>query len=166
MCDTELFYSVGIYYSEFKVKKNSGSSAAVAERKSGENRTCCGNQLGMILTYAHYSQLLRGVRIIFIKIIFTLNIWIRYNLRSILRSFTLCCIYLRSLACLWSKMPMFQWAGMREGGEPLPLAFQYLILMIWRPCDLNLVMRSLVALKWQDFKVGMPIFQPFYVMKL
>ena len=74
VCDTELFYSVGIYYSEFKVKKNSGSSAAVAERKSGENRTCCGNQLGMILTYAHYSQLLRGVRIIFIKIIFTLNI--------------------------------------------------------------------------------------------
>ena len=65
VCDTELFYSVGIYYSEFKVKKNSGSSAAAAERKSGENRTCCGNQLGMILTYAHYSQLLRGVMIIF-----------------------------------------------------------------------------------------------------
>ena len=34
------------------------------------------------------------------------------------------------VACLWSKMPMFQRAGMREGGEPLPLAFQYLILMI------------------------------------
>ena len=65
VCDTELFYSVGIYYSEFKVKKNSGSSAAAAERKSGENRTCCGNQLGMILTYAHYSQLLRGVLMIF-----------------------------------------------------------------------------------------------------
>ena len=29
-----------------------------------------------------------------------------------------------------SKMPMFQRAGMREGGLPLPLAFQYLILMI------------------------------------
>ena len=26
------------------------------------------------------------------------------------------------------KMPMFQWVGMREGGEQLPLAFQYLIL--------------------------------------
>ena len=34
------------------------------------------------------------------------------------------------VACLWSKMPMVQRAGMREGGEPLPLAFQYLILMI------------------------------------
>ena len=46
---------------------------------------------------------------------------------------TLCCIYLCSLVCLRSKMPMFQWAGMREGGEPL---------------------------------VGMPVFQPFYEMKL
>ena len=34
------------------------------------------------------------------------------------------------LACLWSKMPMLQRAGMRKGGEPLPLAFQHLILMI------------------------------------
>ena len=25
-------------------------------------------------------------------------------------------------------MPMFQGAGMKEGGEPFPLAFQYLIL--------------------------------------
>ena len=59
---------------------------------------------------------------------------------------------------------MFQWAGMKEGREPLPLAFQYLILMILRPCDLNLVIKSLVASK--DFKVGMPVFQPFYEMKL
>ena len=28
------------------------------------------------------------------------------------------------------KMAIFQRAGMREGGLPLPLAFQYLILMI------------------------------------
>ena len=34
------------------------------------------------------------------------------------------------VACLWSKMPMFQRAGMREGGKPLPLAFQYLIFMV------------------------------------
>ena len=27
-------------------------------------------------------------------------------------------------------LSMFQRAGMREGGEPLPLAFQYLILMV------------------------------------
>ena len=43
------------------------------------------------------------------------------------------------VACLWSKMPMLQRVGMRKGGEPLPVAFQYLIFMIWRPCDLNLV---------------------------
>jgi hypothetical protein len=49
-------------------------------------------------------------------------------------------------------MPMFQWAGMREGGEPLPhpLPFQYLILMIIRPCDLNLVMIYSLASKCQD----------------
>jgi hypothetical protein len=35
----------------------------------------------------------------------------------------------------------------------LPLAFQYLILMISRPCNLNLVMISLLASKWQDFKL-------------
>mgnify|MGYP001180558486 CR=1 FL=1 len=55
---------------------------------------------------------------------------------------------------------------MREGGKPLPLAFLYLILMICRPCDLNLVMISSLVSKCQDFKVGMPFFQPFYVMKL
>ena len=29
-----------------------------------------------------------------------------------------------------SKMPKFQRAGMREGGLPLPAAFQYLILVM------------------------------------
>ena len=66
---------------------------------------------------------------------------------------TVVCIVVRRLARLWSKMPMFQRAGMREGGEPLPLAFQYLILMIWRPCDLNLVMISSLASKCQHFKL-------------
>ena len=70
------------------------------------------------------------------------------------------------VSCLWSKMPMFQGVGMKEGGESFPLAFQYLILMIWRHCDLNLVMISLLASKCQDFKVEMPVFQPFYDMKL
>ena len=70
------------------------------------------------------------------------------------------------VACLWSKVPMFQGAGMNKGGELSPLAFQYLILMIWRHCDLNLVMISLLASNCQDFKVGMPVFQPFYDMKL
>ena len=48
------------------------------------------------------------------------------------------------------KMAIFWRAGMREGGKPLPLAFQYLILMIWRPCDLNLVMISSLASKYLD----------------
>ena len=43
---------------------------------------------------------------------------------------TLCCKCLGSFAVLWCKMPMFWRAGMREGGKPLPLAFQYLIFMV------------------------------------
>ena len=42
---------------------------------------------------------------------------------------------------------------MREGGRPLPLAFQYLILMIKRPCDLNLVIITSLASKCQHFKL-------------
>ena len=61
---------------------------------------------------------------------------------------------------------MFQRAGIREGGEPLPLAFQYLILMVCRQFDLCLVIISLLASKCQDFKIEMPVFQPFYGMKL
>ena len=80
--------------------------------------------------------------------------------------FTVVCIIVRRLACLWSKMPVFQWSGIKEGVEPLSLAFKYLILMIWRPCDLNLVMISSLASKCQDFKFGRPVFQPFYEMKL
>ena len=56
-------------------------------------------------------------------------------------------------------MPIFR----RVGEKPLSLAFQCLILMI---CDLNLVMILSLASKGQHFKVGMPVFQPFYVMKL
>ena len=80
---------------------------------------------------------------------------------------------------------------MREEGLPLPLAFQYLIPgmhqgskirggrcppacsmpgFMWyedgRSCDLNLVMISSLALKWQVLKFGMPIFQPLYEVKL
>ena len=43
---------------------------------------------------------------------------------------TLCCKCLSSLACLECKMPKFQSVGMKEGGGPLPLAFQYLIILI------------------------------------
>ena len=42
---------------------------------------------------------------------------------------------------------------MRKGGLQLPLAFQYLILMIRRSCDFNLVMISSLASKGQDFKL-------------
>ena len=48
---------------------------------------------------------------------------------------------------------MFQRAGMKEGGLPLPPAFQYLILMTWRACDLNFVMISSLASKCLEFKV-------------
>ena len=43
---------------------------------------------------------------------------------------TLCCKSIRSSAFLWCKMPMFRRAGMREGGESLPLTLQYLIFMV------------------------------------
>ena len=42
----------------------------------------------------------------------------------------LCCKCLGSFAFLWCKMLMFWRAGMREGGKPLPPAFQYLIFMV------------------------------------
>ena len=61
---------------------------------------------------------------------------------------------------------MFQRAGMREGGLPLPPAFQYLILTTWKACDLHLVLVSSLASKWQGLKVGMYILQLFYEMKL
>ena len=51
---------------------------------------------------------------------------------------------------------------MREGALPLPLAFHYLIFMILRACDLNLVMISSLASKWQVLKFRMPVFQSFY----
>jgi hypothetical protein len=55
---------------------------------------------------------------------------------------------------------------MREGGLPLPPAFQYLILMTGRACDLDLVMVSSLASKWQGLKFGMSVFQLFYETKL
>ena len=55
---------------------------------------------------------------------------------------------------------------MREGEKPLPLAFQCLIFMVSRPCDLNLVMISSLASKCQDFEVEIPFFQSLYLMKL
>ena len=61
------------------------------------------------------------------------------------------------VACLWSKMPIFQRAGLRERGRvrglQLPQAFQYLILLTRTACDLNFVMISSLASKCQDFKL-------------
>ena len=76
--------------------------------------------------------------------------------------------YIHSVAKVYAVFPfydvkclgMFWRAGMRKGGKPLPLAFQYLIFMVKRPCDLNLVMISSLASKCQDFKVEMSFFQP------
>ena len=39
-------------------------------------------------------------------------------------------------------LPLFQRAGMRKRGLPLPPALQFSILMIWRACNLNFVMIS------------------------
>ena len=55
---------------------------------------------------------------------------------------------------------------MRKDVFPLPQALQYLILMTRRVCDLDVVMTSSLASKWQGLKVGMPVFQLFYEMKL
>ena len=57
------------------------------------------------------------------------------------------------VACLWSKMPMFWRAEMREGGLPLPPTFQHLNLKTWRACDLNFIMISSLTSKRQNFKL-------------
>ena len=80
---------------------------------------------------------------------------LKVSLNSILPYFR---IYSRVQKSTWnfvfrSKMAIFQRAGMKEGGLPLPLTFQYLIFMIWRPSDLNLVMISSLASKCQHFKL-------------
>ena len=77
-----------------------------------------------------------------------------HGLKKALQAPTVVFIIVRRFACFWSKMPMFQMAGMRDGGLPLPPAFQYFILMTWRACDLNFVMISLLASKCQDFKLS------------
>ena len=46
---------------------------------------------------------------------------------------------------------MFQRVEMREGGEPLPQAFQYSYEM--KRCDLNLDIISSLAAKCQDFEI-------------
>ena len=64
------------------------------------------------------------------------------------------CKIVHKISFLVHKWQFFRRAGMREEGLRLPLAFQYLILMIWRAYDLNLVMISSLASQGQDFKLG------------
>ena len=78
--------------------------------------------------------------------IYTLIVWVFYN------AFIMGIQYSREQKSIENfvfrpKMAIFRRAEMREGGLPLPLAFQYLILMIWRACDLNLVILSSLASK-------------------
>ena len=51
-----------------------------------------------------------------------------------------------------SGQKSLRWVGGRVGGLPLSPTFQCLIIMIWRACDLNLVMIPCLASKCQDFK--------------
>ena len=53
--------------------------------------------------------------------------WVRWSLRCEQHSGPK---FLPRVACLWSRMPMFQRVGIREGGKPLSLAFQYFIFMV------------------------------------
>ena len=68
-------------------------------------------------------------------------------------SFTLMLVYHCHKPVFTPKIAIFRRVRMREGGLPLPLTFQYLIFMIWRPSDLNLVMISSLASKCQHFKL-------------
>ena len=52
------------------------------------------------------------------------------------------------------------------GGRATRTSISIFDSYVMRPCDLNLVMISALASKCQDFKFGMPVFQPFYEMKL
>ena len=64
---------------------------------------------------------------------------------TVLQKYTQFCLFLLSNAYIPE--------GGNEGGKPLPLAFQYLIFMVERPCDLNLVMISSLATKCRHFKL-------------
>ena len=73
------------------------------------------------------------VRVIFLFVNFFPHYWFSVKLSDkptgiSLLSTVVCKIVENSV--LRSKMPMFQRAGMKEGGLPLPPALQYLILMI------------------------------------
>ena len=79
--------------------------------------------------------------------------FINYNIYKMPYNDTLIPVYHCHKPVFRPKMAIFRRAGMREGGFPLTLAFHYLIFMILRACDLNLVTISLLASKCQDFKL-------------
>ena len=90
--------------------------------------------------FSYFHQLLNTIQLEYTR---HQNVWSRWPLVQV--------------ACFWSEMPMFQRAGWNEEGRkeglPLPPAFQYLIILVWRACDLNLVIMSSLAWKCQDFKL-------------
>jgi hypothetical protein len=57
---------------------------------------------------------------------------------------------------------------MKEAGLPLPPAFQYLILMTLESLQFwfGYGIFTALASKWPGLKVGTPVFQLFYEMKL
>ena len=67
---------------------------------------------------------------------------------------------------------MFKRAGLKEGGMPLPPAFQYLIFVMWRACNLNAkTYRPTISYhktaKNQAFQLqGLTILKPVMVTKL
>ena len=75
------------------------------------------------------------------------------NTTTISAAITLMLVYHCHKPVFTPKTAIFWRGGMREGGLPLPLTFQYLIFEIWRPSDLNLVMISSLASKCQHFKL-------------
>ena len=84
------------------------------------------------------------------------NVWC-IKFRSKHSTVLLLCLeppYIHSCSKKYRKVFIHEMAIFRRaGGLLLLLVFQYLILMIWRACDSNLVMISFLASKWQDFKL-------------
>ena len=77
---------------------------------------------------------------------------------------------LHLLSKFWSGWPVYEVKCLcsrgqverRQGWQSHKLFnIWFLFLMTWRACEINLVMISSLALKWQVLKVGMPVFSCF-----
>ena len=67
----------------------------------------------------------------FIQIKFTQENWLQKLRYCNVIAIKVVCIIVFQLAFFWSEMPTSSRVGMREGGGPLPVAFSYLILMVF-----------------------------------